>query len=100
MNYSVSKLKKINYKIVLSDHATKRMNQRNITEGIVIDSVLSLKLSQLKSLTNNASEAIVIDKETKSSVVLGFNKNGIITVITVINKSDVYVLDDTVSIAI
>lgn len=89
-----------NYQITLTKHAKDRMNERNITEDHIIDNVLSLSTNQVKNLNNNASEAIIIDKESGVSVVVGFNKRGRITVITVINKSNVYVKENTVSIKI
>lgn len=88
------------YHIVPSDHAVARMSERKITDDQIIDNVLSLSTNQVKELTRDESEVIIIDKENGVSIVAGFNKKGIITIITVINKKNPFIKRNTLAINI
>ena len=81
------------FSIRASVHALERMSERKIDEYVVTGNVLALgkKLVELKEAN---TEVIIIDEETNSSVVIGFKKNTI-KVITVIDKSNVFVKTGT-----
>ena len=80
--------------IIASRHAMKRMIERNVDKYITASAVLALGHERIAELQDNNDEAIVIDKANNMSVVLGFNKN-VITIITVINRSNVFVKNNT-----
>ena len=88
------KIEKKEYSVRATVHALERMKERNIDEFVVSGNVLALGKAKLQELQKSQEEAIIIDKNTNSAVVIGFKKNTI-KVITVINKSNVFVKDNT-----
>lgn len=82
-------LQKDHYTVKLSKHATKRMRQRNITKKNIVNNILSLTQKEIEYLSRNKRQAIILDKELGISVVIGFNKEFKLVVITVINQKKI-----------
>lgn len=70
------------------------MNERNIDRYVVAGSVVALGPERITKLQEDNDEAMIIDKDNNVAVVVGFGRNSI-TVITVINKSNVFVKSGT-----
>lgn len=88
------KINKQSFSIRATVHSIERMNERGISEYVVTGNILALGDEILKDMQEKQEEAIVIDKVTNTAIVIGFKKNTI-KVITVINKSNVFVKDNT-----
>lgn len=82
------------HEIIASHHAMERMSERNVDKYVVAGNVIALGKERIAELQQNNDEAIVIDEVANVSVVVGFSKNNI-TIITVINKSNVFVKNNT-----
>lgn len=82
------------YAIETSNHAAERMAQYQVDAFVVAGSVLALGPERIDALQEQKEEAMIIDEENNIAVVVGFNKNEI-TLITVINKSNVFVKKNT-----
>lgn len=82
------------HEIIASHHAMKRMEKRNVNKYVVAGNVLALGPERIKELQDNEDEAIIIDEANNVSVVVGFSENNI-TIITVIDKSNVFVKSNT-----
>jgi len=82
------------YSVRATVHALQRMAERNIDEFVVSGNVLALGKVKLQELQRDQEEAIIIDQQSNSAVVIGFVKNTV-KVITVINKSNVFVKENT-----
>lgn len=82
------------YSIRASDHALQRMAERGVDEYVVAGTVVSLGKARLQELQDEDAEAIIIDEAKDVAVVIGFRGNRVM-VITVINKSNVFVKSDT-----
>ena len=82
------------YKITASHHAVERMEQRNVDAYVVASSVLALGPDRIDALHAQNEEAMIIDKTNNVSVVVGMSPNSI-TIITVINRANVYVKENT-----
>ncbi len=82
------------YSIRATAHALQRMEQRQIDEYVVSGNILALGKTRLQELQTQEEEAIIIDEKTETSVVIGF-KGNCITVITAINKANVFVKTGT-----
>ena len=80
--------------IKATNHSLERMEQRNVDEYLVISNIMGLGAETIERLQTNNEEAIIIDNNTNTSIVIGFSKKAI-TVITVINKSNVFVKTGT-----
>lgn len=88
------KINNKSYNVVASRHAEERMIQRNVDKFVVAGAVLALGPARIAEMQKNRDEAIIIDKNNNTSVVVGFNPH-VITIITVINKSNVFVKENT-----
>jgi hypothetical protein len=88
------RIKNKNFQVVTTQHAIERMNQRNIDEYVIAGNIIALGEHLIK-LANHNEEAIVIDEITNTATVIGAHSNGMIFVITVINKSNVFVKNKT-----
>ena len=82
------------YTIKASHHAVERMEQRNVNAYVVASSVLALGPDRIDALQAQNEEAMIIDKTNNVSVVVGMSPNSI-TIITVINRANVYVKENT-----
>lgn len=82
------------YSIATSFHAAERMDERNVDAHVVAGSVLALGPARIDSLQAENEEAMIIDKENNVAVVVGFSPEEIV-IITVINKSNVFVKENT-----
>ncbi len=82
------------YSIRATFHALQRMDQRQVDEFVVAGNVLALGEQRLLELQRGNEEAIIIDNKTNTAIVIGFVRNTI-KIITVINKANVFVKDDT-----
>lgn len=74
------------------------MAQRRVTKANIIENIRSLSTEDFKYLKDNTLKAIVINKETKVNIVLGFNESNNITVVTVIKKANPYATKGTVKV--
>ena len=88
------KINKQDYSIRATMHSLQRMQERKIDEYVVAGNVLALGAERLLKLQLAEEEAIIIDKKTNTSIVIAFVKNTI-KVVTVIDKSNVFVKDGT-----
>lgn len=94
MKLATIKIKNKTYKVVASNHAQKRMMQRNIDSYTVVGNILLLGENKIEKLQSTNEEFIIIDKDTNTSTVGAINDN-VITIITVIDKSNVFVKKNT-----
>ncbi|MFW6312100.1 MAG: hypothetical protein ACOC1K_07690 [Nanoarchaeota archaeon] len=83
------------YSIRTTDHSELRLKQRNIDEYIVISNILSLGKERIQELQNQDKDIMVIDENNNVSICFCFNGNKI-TIITVIDKSDIFVKRNTI----
>jgi hypothetical protein len=91
---SVIKINNRTYSIRATIHAIERMAERNIDEYTVVGNILLLGEETITNLQRTNSEAIIIDNDKNVSIVIAFCKNKI-KVVTVINKSNVFVKQGT-----
>lgn len=84
-------IKNVSYVIRLSQHSIQRIKERNINNNIIINNILSLDIINIKDYNN---DIIIIDKKNNMSIVASINKYTI-TIITVIDKGNVFVKDNT-----
>lgn len=89
------KINGISYSIRATAHAMQRMDEREIDEYVVSGNIMALGKDKITELQSNNDEAIIIDELKNVAIVIGFKGNRVY-VITVINKSNVYVKDNTV----
>ena len=89
------KINDISYSIRATAHAMQRMDEREINEYVISGNIMALGKDKITELQSNNDEAIIIDELKNVAIVIGFKGNRIY-VITVINKSNVYVKDNTV----
>ncbi len=82
------------YSIRTSIHAQERMQERNISAYVIAGNILALGKDRLLQLQKSADDFVIIDEVTKTSIVAGF-KNNRIFIITVIDKSNVFVKSNT-----
>jgi len=82
------------YSIRATAHAMQRMDERQVDEYVVTGNVMALGKDRLKELQEQGDDAVIIDEVRDIAVVFGFNKNKV-TIITVINKSNIWVKDGT-----
>ena len=82
------------YSIRVSDHAQKRMEERNIFSYVIAGNILSLGKTRLLQLQKAREDFIIIDDITNTSIVAGF-KNNRIFIITVIDKCNIFVKSET-----
>ncbi len=82
------------YSIRISDHANIRMQERNISSYVVAGNILALGKDQLVELQKTSEDFVIIDTVRNTSIVAGFKGNKII-IITVIDKSNIFVKDAT-----
>jgi len=83
------------YSIRATVHAQQRMKERDIDSHQASGSVLSLGEKKILDLQKREAEAIIIDKDKGTAIVIGFKGNKV-QIITAINKSDVFVKEGTV----
>lgn len=83
------------YSIRATSHALKRMEERDIDEYIVSGNIIALGKERLISLQSKNKDIIVIDENKNVAIVIGFDNNKIF-IITVINKANVFVKDNTI----
>lgn len=82
------------YSIRATAHAMERMSERNVSAYVVTSNVLALGPEKLLDLQSKHEEAIVIDELHNCAVVIAF-KGNTVKVVTVINKSNVFVKSNT-----
>ena len=92
-------IEKQSYSIRATGHSIERMKQRNIDEYVVTGNILALGKERLLKLQQTQEEAIIIDELTNTSIVIAFKKNTI-KVVTVINKSNVFVKSNTMIVTL
>lgn len=82
------------YSIRATGHAVDRMIERKVDKWVVSGDVLALGKERLLSYTKLTKDVALIDGKRGITIILGFRKNTIY-ILTVIDKSDVYILDNT-----
>lgn len=82
------------YSIRATEHAVERMAQRHVDAYVVTGNVLALGPEKLADLKATSEDAIIIDTRTNTAVVVTVEKQTI-KVVTVIDKSNVWVKDGT-----
>jgi len=82
------------YSIRASGHAIERMKQRDITAFQVASAVFGLTLETLDELKDSGKDLAIIVEDENYSVVICRYRNTI-KVITVIDKSDIWVKEGT-----
>lgn len=80
--------------IIASGHAVGRMMERNVNEFVVAGNVIALGPERIQKLQASRDEAMIIDEDKNVSVVVGFSQRRI-TIITVIDKANVFVKKGT-----
>ena len=87
-------IEKETYSIRATGHAVDRMTERKVDKWVVSGDVLALGKERLLDYKETNKDVALIDKKRDITIILGFRKNTIY-VLTVIDKSDVYILDNT-----
>ena len=89
------KIENETYSIRATGHAVDRMIERKVDKWVVSGDVLALGKERLLSYTKLTKDVALIDSKRGITIILGFRKNTIY-ILTVIDKSDVYILDGTI----
>lgn len=84
------------YSIRLSEHAKMRLKQRNIDLFMAIGSILSLGQERITEYKNSNKDIFIMDNEHNFSIVIAITNNTI-TIVTVIDKCDCYVKNNTIA---
>ena len=82
------------HSVRLSDHALKRMQQRNIHQNVVLSEIVALPVQELKQYKEQNIDIAIIDDNKDIAVIVSFDHNKI-EIITVIDKSDIWVKSGT-----
>ena len=82
------------YSVRVTEHSAERANQRGIDRDVIISAIFALKLERLQTAKENNKDLAVIDENNNVAIILGMNKNTI-NIITVIDKSDIWVKEGT-----
>ena len=82
------------YSVRATYHALDRMKKRKVDEYVVSGTILALGKNRLLDLQENDEDAIIIDNDKGISIVISFYNNTI-KVVTVIDKSRVWVKSNT-----
>jgi hypothetical protein len=85
------------YSIRLSDHASLRLKQRNVDLFQTIGTILSLGESRIKEYSNSDKDIFIMDNEHNFSIVINIESNTIY-IVTVINKCDCFVKNNTIAV--
>ena len=91
---AIVEINNVNFMIHASNHALKRMAQRNINKYAISGSIIALGKHALVSIQESKDQAILIDEHRGISIVFAV-RNYRISIITVINKSNVFVKKNT-----
>ena len=87
-------INKQSYSIRSTEHSELRMKQRNVDVYVVSSTILALGKERLLKYKESKKDIAIIDKENGIAVIAGFHKNTIY-IITVIDKDDIWVKNDT-----
>lgn len=82
------------YSVRTTSHSELRINQRNIDSYIIISNILSLGKERIKEYQNQDKDIMVIDESNNISFCFTFKKNTV-KIITVLDKSDIWVKKNT-----
>jgi len=85
------------YSIRLTEHAEFRLKQRNIDLFQAIGTILSLGQERITEYKNSNKDVFIMDKVNNFSIVLTIESNTIY-IITLIDKSDCYVKENTIAV--
>jgi len=89
------------YSIRLTDHAKKRMQEREVKEVDAINTISGIDEKKLKRLRETEKEAVLIDVKNKIAIVVGFEKNkNQIVLITAFNSNYYSAYKETTKIAV
>lgn len=82
------------FEIRASEHSYLRMIERNVDMYVITGEIISLGKRIFGIKTNGYDEGIIIDKTRNIAVVFGVEGN-VVKIITVINRSNVFVKTGT-----
>lgn len=85
------------YSIRLSDHATQRLQQRNLDLYQITGSILSLGEKTITEYSGSDKDIFIMDKENNFSIVCNITNNTI-TIVTVINNADCWIKKGTIAV--
>ena len=83
------------YSVRATGHALDRMQERKVDEWVVSGDIIAFGKEKLLSLRAEEKEIALIDVKRDITIIMAFRKNTIF-IITVIDRSEVYILDGTV----
>ena len=86
-------IEKETYSIRATGHALDRMAERKVDKWVVSGDVLAFGKQRLLEFRNTNREVALIDSKRNIAIMMAFRKNTIY-IITVIDKSEIYVLDE------
>ena len=89
------KIEKEIYSIRATGHAIDRMIERRVDEWVVSGDILALGKERLLNFKEANKDIALIDTKRDITIIMNFKKNTI-KILTVIDKSDVYVLNGTI----
>jgi hypothetical protein len=85
------------YSIRLSDHASERLQQRNIDLFQAVGAILSLGENRITEYSGNNRDIFILDNEHNFSVVCNIEFRTI-TIVTAIDKVDCFIKSGTIAI--
>ena len=88
------KIGKKEYTIGATYHSIVRIQERHINPKTLLQSIIAIGAPTIAKFGKNNEEAIIIDKENNISIVAGFNGTEI-SIITVIDRANVFVKENT-----
>lgn len=88
------KIDKITLAIKTTAHAEKRLKERKISSYLIVSNILALDEKVIKELQEKNEETMIIDKKNNASIVIKFTKKAIM-ILTVIDKANLFIKEDT-----
>ncbi|MFW5962666.1 MAG: hypothetical protein ACOCQR_03520 [bacterium] len=82
------------YSIRATQHAKKRMAEREVDENVVAGEVIALGRERIVELQERDTDIAIVDERRDLAVIIAFNHNRIV-IVTVIDKSEIWVKDGT-----
>lgn len=85
------------FNIILTNHAVKRLQERNIDKFQAIGAIMAIGQNKILEYKDTNKDIMVIDKQNNFSIVATIEGQDIV-IITLIDKSDIYVKEGTTAI--
>lgn len=82
------------HSVRISGHALERAEQRGITKNIILSEIVALPIDEFTVYTSEQQDVAIIDEQQDIAIILDF-RTELVNVITVINKSDIWVKEGT-----